>query len=451
MRPSDTRRHVTSYTFTDYYFVALGVLLAGYAVGQNAFAYISIPPLYIGDIFLIFGIIAFMKSRCVAAALATPASMMLMLLGGWAIIVCALPYVHEFGIATLRDSVIVAYGAFAFIVAALLCERSERLQLILPFFRTIGSIVIVLTPIVIGVLFATGMTGVIDSGYIKFGAVGVHLGAAAIMMLLGFMRANRARIILLIIGIALIVVRSRGSMLAIGIPFTIAIVCAGRWRQGSLIVVTAVGLIALAYVFDLSVPTTQTWDGRDFSASQLVENFTSIFSAEKGLEGTKLWRQEWWNTIFNYTFHGSYFWTGRGFGINLAEADNFLVGDDPTAPLRSPHSCHFTILARTGVPGLALWLLTLSTWSAMLLVNMFRARLTNDKDWANFFLLIFCYATAFIIDGSFSVSLEGPVFGIWFWCLFGIGIGATIIYRASLRAIRHKPSWKAAAQLSGTP
>ena len=454
MRRGDTRRPVASYTFCDYYFVALGVLLAGYAIGHNAFAYIGIPPLYIGEIGLAFGIIAFLKSRCVAATLATLPSLMLVLLCGWAIIVCTLPYIHEFGVDTLRDSVIVAYGAFAFIVVALLLERPERLQLIIRFLRTIGSIVIFLAPIVIVWLFASGMQNVIDGGYIRFGAVGVHLAAAAIMMLLGFMRANPARIILLVIGIALIVVRTRSSMLAIGIPIAVAIICSGRWRQGSVILVTAAGLIGLAYMLDLSVPTTYTWDDRHFSAKQLVENFYSIFTTEAGpdgLEGTKSWRQEWWQTIFNYTFDGPYFWTGRGFGINLAEADNFVVGDDPTAPpLRSPHSCHLTILARTGVPGLALWFLTLSTWSAMLLMNMLRARLAGDKVWADFFLLIFCYAMAIIIDGSFSVALEGPVYGVWFWCLFGVGIGATMIYRASLRAIDHKPGWQAAAQVVGS-
>ena len=164
MRQGDTRRPVASYTFTDYYFVALGVLLAGYAIGHNAFAYISIPPLYIGEIVLAFGIIAFLKSRCVAATLATLPSLMLVLLGGWAIIVCALPYIHEFGIDTLRDSVIIAYGAFAFIVVALLLERPERLQLIIPFLRIIASIVIVLAPIVIVLLFVSGMTEWTEAG-----------------------------------------------------------------------------------------------------------------------------------------------------------------------------------------------------------------------------------------------------------------------------------------------
>ena len=210
MRQGDTWRPVASYTFSDYYFVALGVLLAGYAIGHNAFAYIGIPPFYIGEIALAFGIIAFLKSKCVTATLATLPSLMLVLLGGWAIIVCALPYIPEFGVDTLRDSVIIAYGAFAFIVVALLLERPERLQLIIPFLRTIASIVIVLAPIVLVLLVASGMTdfGTEGAHYIKFGAVGVHLAAAAIMIFLGFMRANPVRIILLVTGIALIVARS---------------------------------------------------------------------------------------------------------------------------------------------------------------------------------------------------------------------------------------------------
>ena len=74
------RSPVASYTLSDYYFVALGLLLAGYAIGHNAFAYIGIAPLYIGEIGLAFGVIVFLKSRCVAATLATLPSLMLILL-----------------------------------------------------------------------------------------------------------------------------------------------------------------------------------------------------------------------------------------------------------------------------------------------------------------------------------------------------------------------------------
>ena len=65
------------------------------------------------------------------------------------------------------------------------------------------------------------------------------------------------------------------------------------------------------------------------------------------------------------------------------------------------------MLARMGVPGLALWLLTLVSWSAMLLVNMARARRFGDNAWADLFVLILCYELAFIIDSTFNVVGRG--------------------------------------------
>ena len=39
--------------------------------------------------------------------------------------------------------------------------------------------------------------------------------------------------------------------------------------------------------------------------------------------------------------------------------------------------------------------------------------------------------------------------GIWFWFLFGVGIGATMIYRASLQGIEQRGSWRATTQAVG--
>ena len=41
-----------------------------------------------------------------------------------------------------------------------------------------------------------------------------------------------------------------------------------------------------------------------------------------------------------------------------------------------------------------------------------------------------CYAMAIVINAAFDVTLEGPMQGIWFWCLFGFGIGSVMVYRA---------------------
>ena len=107
---------------------------------------------------------------------------------------------------------------------------------------------------------------------------------------------------------------------------------------------------------------------------QFVENFTSIVSEgdSSALEGTKEFRLRWWGDIINYTINGPYFWTGKGFGVNLADDDGFQVYADHS--LRAPHNGHIEILARTGVPGLILWILMNAAIGIGLLRAAARAR-----------------------------------------------------------------------------
>jgi hypothetical protein len=418
----------------DYYFALLAVLLLGYAIFGKLFAYVGVAPLYVGESVFLLGIAAFLHSRCALASFYTSPMLLLALLMCW-VVFRMVPYVGEYGVDALRDSVIILYGGFAFIITALLLERPERLSLIIRFFRLLGTLVVFLAPFLIVLRLDTSIMigGTPLWLSIKPGTLGVHLAGAALLALLGFRRAGIGWLVFLVVAMVLAAMQTRGGMLAIIIPLIIAMIATGRVRVLAFIAVIAVGLIGLMYVLDSSIQTSGL---RDISTRQLVDNFVSIFDASDtrgDLEGTKSWRLAWWDTILDYTFHGPYFWTGKGFGINLATADGFLVGtENLTAPLlRSPHSCHFTILARTGIPGLALWLLTLVSWSATLLINMVRARKKGDDSWADFFILIFCYALGFLIEGTFDVALEGPVSGIWFWCLFGVGIGATMVYRAA--------------------
>ena len=256
MKEGHTLLPAASSAFNDYYFMGLGVLLAGYAIGSKAFAYISIPPLYIGDIVLAFGIIAFLKSRCAAATLATLPSLLLALLFSWAIMVGALPNFSTFGINTLRDSAIVAYGGFAFIFVALLLERPERLPHTIRFLCVLSSIVVLTAPIVMALIMISGAGPLLF--YIKIGALGAHLAGAALLMMLGFRRPGIGWLIVLFIGIVLVSVRTRGGMLAFVIPLAIAVIVTGRWREGILIGASAAGIIGLAYMLDLSIPVGQS-------------------------------------------------------------------------------------------------------------------------------------------------------------------------------------------------
>src|SRR5262249_6043027 len=146
-------------------------------------------------------------------------------------------------------------------------------------------------------------------------------------------------------------------------------------------------------------------------------------------ESTKTWRLKWWNIIYADTLFGPNFWTGRGFGLNLADADGFQDVEGRDRPkLRSPHSVHMTILARAGVPGLALVLAFLLSWFAAMLQALLTAQRRGQVEWSRLFLFVMFYGLAIIIDGTFDVAIEGPLLGIWFWCVIGFGIGTVMVF-----------------------
>jgi O-antigen ligase len=195
--------------------------------------------------------------------------------------------------------------------------------------------------------------------------------------------------------------------------------------------------IVLALVFWASGIRVPVRGGRNLSATDIAANAISIggASVEGDREATRTWRLEWWHTIVDYTVHGPYFWTGKGYGVNLAQDDGFVVGDTERRPLRSPHNGHLTILARSGVPGAVLWLMLQGAF-AIAMVRAYRRAANTARDWwARVDLWILACWVTFVVNAAFEVSLEGPQGGIWFWSLFGFGIAALRVQRA--RAMRH--------------
>nr|WP_275296043.1 O-antigen ligase family protein [Pseudoroseomonas ludipueritiae] len=275
---------------------------------------------------------------------------------------------------------------------------------------------------------------------IRSGEVASHLAGAALYALLLRRRVGTAWTLLLLLGIGLVSAQSRGGMLAIVVPVAVAAVLSGRLLRLTRIA-TVVGLLfgislALQLEFQFGTVDERTGGGeaRVVSAEQFLNNALSILDDQgpAELSGPKQWRLMWWGKIQDYTLHGPYFWTGKGFGIGLAEDDGFVVweGEGQTT-VRSPHNANITMLARAGVPGLVLWVLLMLAWFGMMLRSMLEARRRGEEEWANAFLFIGCYLLAILVDSSFDVALEGPMLGIWFWCLFGLGVGASLVYRAA--------------------
>ena len=158
-----------------------------------------------------------------------------------------------------------------------------------------------------------------------------------------------------------------------------------------------------------------------------IHEFSSIFIQASNNSGTVGYRLDWWNHIIDYTFNGDYFWTGKGFGINLGTDSGFdPVGD---GKVRSPHNGHITVLARTGVPGLCCWIILQLSWAFSILSNYFKSIRRHQPRWSSVFIALFIYWFALMMSSSFEVIIEGPSGGIWLWSIFGVGLASLYLYQ----------------------
>jgi hypothetical protein len=402
----------------------------------KGFAYLGYPPLFVGELAFLSGIFVLLRSGCLLAVFAFGPSLLLIAIMGWTLL-RTLPFVGTYGSDALRDSVIIMYGGFSFIVAALLIEDCRRINALVRYYNVFLGIYIPAVPF----LFALSWFGddipkvpgtTVSLIWLGPGEVGTHLAGAAVFALAGFYRPTPIWAACLLAALVMVSAVSRAAMLAFVVPVALAAIVLGKARMLAVTVATGLVLLAASYALETSFssyhePRSST--ERHVSAVQLVENVASIFGrGGDQTEGTKVWREKWWNIIGDNTVHGPYFWTGRGFGVNLGFEDGFGSPHNER-PLRSPHNSHLTILARAGIPGAALWGVFLAAWLGALLHATALARRCGQAEWAGLLLFVACYATSCLINATFDVALEAPMQGIWFWCLIGFGIGATMIYR----------------------
>ena len=425
----------------DRYLGLLCFVLAGYAIFGKGFAYVGVPPLFIGEITLVLGVLALMASRSWVAMLMTVPSLALLAFMGW-VAVRTVPGIPVHGFDALRDSVIALYGTFAFIIVALLLQKPARLGRLLGTYSRfallygLSGAALAYTTSSLSHLLAWPFSGV-PVVYVRMGEAAVHLCGATVFVLLGLRRVPWPWLVAVLVGFLMIAI-SRGAMLAFLLPVLLAAVLGGQVRK--LIPIAAGGgaVFAIVLMFGLQV---ELESGRVIGPTQLINNVESIIgrSEASNLDGTKTWRLRWWQAIQDYTLRGPYFWTGKGFGVNLAEDDGYVVGaEGGGAPVRAPHNVHLGILARAGVPGLGLWIVLLLCWFGMLVRSHLVALRHGDERAAKLFIWIGCYGLSMLINASFDVALEGPMLGIWFWSIIGLGIGSSMLQDF---AQRRRPAW----------
>ncbi len=450
-------KRAPSCTQSDAYLILLGGVLFGYAMFGKGFAYVGIPPLFIGEMAILLGIVVFLRSGCLFASMATLPAVVLSVTMAW-VLLRTVPYFRHYGFDAARDSVIVMYGIFAFIVIAMLLQDPGRIRTIMQRYSAFTGIFIfsmlVLFPLQRFLIeYIPDLPGQVGVPLVKLGAheVATHLCGATVFAMAGFRKTTLGWTLALAVLLVILLAVSRSATLAMIVPICFAAVMLGHGRKLIIIAISAGLLFSFAYAIEKFYTETQDQTflatarepldslSRRVTPSQIADNFASLFGqGNKGHGSTTEWRLGWWEITLEDTVFGDYFWTGRGFGANLIEAhglsSEYLNPNVP--PTRSPHNASITMLARAGVPGLALWTLLSIVWFLLILKTMLDARRHGRTDWANLFLVVFCYVLAIHIVAMFNVTLENPMMGIWYWCLFGFGLGTVMIYQAQQREYR---------------
>ncbi len=416
------------------FLIPLGTLLIAYAMAGRGIAYVGTGSLFVGEGVLFLGVIAFIlnidRARFGVVHWLIVAFMVIGL-------VRTVPYIGGYGPLALRDGVVWGYAAFALAVSTTF--ESRWLEQLVRVYRAFVPIFLLWVPVAtaITIMFADRLPGwpgaPVPIIVIKQGDFGVHLAGIAAFVLVGLYAARRSWVPswavwgLFFLDLAIIAAVTRGGLVAVGLGAASALLFV---RSGPRLV-TAGGIALAGFVLlyainpVIDVGSTQ---GRELSFSQLVDNVVSVVGASDSgnLQGTKEWRLNWWNVIIDYTVNGDYFWTGKGFGINLADSDGFQVLADHS--LRAPHNGHIALLARGGVPLIVVWGLIQVAFA----IGLFRASrralaagrtlLVQVAGWT------FALWVAALINMTFDVYLEGPQGGIWFWSLIGLGL---VVMRAA--------------------
>lgn len=415
----------------------LGVSLLGYAVLGKGFAYLSIPPLYVSEILLCLGLL------CAASV---PISRRRMMAPQWTMLplhlfmlwgaVRTVPYLSEYGMDALRDGVLWAYGLFALLLFGIASDDVAMLKRCVKALRRFGFLYPYLAVAVLVIQFAGVTLPTLPDTKVpilsnKTGDMGVHLAGASALFLAGLIRVRRIVWFVCVFAAVLVCASgNRGAALSYIAATLFVLLFSSKARS---LVLRFLLLIALLLIVTLFIdPDVRLHQDREISLRQVVINYSSVvtnLTDNRGnTEGTKRWRLMWWERIIDYTIFGDYFWGGKGFGVNLTTADGLR---SKSGLLRSPHNVHMTVLARSGVVGLVIWLTLQGGWFIQVMRRHRRAARNKHSQWAAMFLVLAAYWLAFIVNATFDVFLEGPMGGVWFWTLFGFGLAAVRVYDSS--------------------
>ena len=376
---------------------------------------------YFAEFLLLIGILLLIKQRRSVNLMKGRSAYILYLLLFINIFYLARGIVHFGFIDTIRDSFILNYIYFVFILLLFQETIAELLQSVFKIYKYYPIVLFSLYMISLNDFIGNiSVFGNVHLLFFKFGDIGVHLFVAFILQLTNLNRFKKPFDLLnyLCIFILFSVASSysRSGMLSFIIAFLIFYYFLNdhivkNQLRNFVKFVPIVFIISLLFLSKFKV--ADNFQGRTVGVEQVALNFTSIFSTseEGGLNDNKIWRLLWWGQIIDYTFNGPYFIAGKGLGISLADDDQILT-TDLEGDLRSPHNFSLSVLARYGVFIFFTWLY----W------NILQIKRIKTYNISKLQLVIICIQIAFLFNANFDVFLEGPMGAFPFWVFVGIDL-----------------------------
>jgi hypothetical protein len=408
----------------------LGTVVVGYVIGNRGFAQLSITPnlpFLPAEIVLVVAGGAMLVRAALEHQLPLRRDMLNIAVLLWMTVSSARLYfdVRLHGVVAVRDYAMVYYAAFFFLAQD--ATRSVATQNFLRHCLVWScASLLVIYPLFLRYpdlfLFTLSIRGT-PVIFFKGDLAGIFMAVGAVLFYSIWERRRTwwALALCLLLTGSTLATNNRASMVGLCVA-TILLGLAGHWRFGALQGIT--GLFAALVILLVAHLQNQSWHrtplyGIAERVMSLVDplgqrSYSAADAFNKG--DNNRFRAVWWRIVYEDTM-AAHPIIGLGYGYDLADRfvrEYYPDGDEFTT--RSPHNFLLTVFARTGLVGLAPFLVIV----ALIIrrsVRPARRDLSSGVLWSA--------TAAILVSACFGVVLEGPMGAVVFWITLGMAAGGS--------------------------
>lgn len=415
--------------------LVIGLVLAGYLIGNRGFAQLSVPklPILPGEFALALSLLTVILTAARSKVLPIRRDVINVLLLTWlafGTIRFGLD-VRAHGLVALRDFAIVYYALFFFLAQGWREDPVKRrwIEGCLTLGFALGAPVFLAfarwPDFFVSNLSLRGVPLIFVKSDVQAGL----LVAGTFWFLYRYAVSGRLGWALLagtnLVGVAL--ANSRAALVAFGVACAWIVICRD-WRTLRPIL----ALFAAGFLLLLAAPVITQTPLKDSLAYRYYETAVSIvdFRGARTYDQADLsdkpdnnvFRMTWWRAVFDETWAEGR-WLGLGFGYDLSDQFTriYYAEGSEEFSARSPHNYPLTVFGRSGLVGLGLLLICLGAFA----VHTWRAgrqAARTGRSSERFMLLV--GASGIFVSACFGVVLEGPMGASIFWTLLGMANAA---------------------------